>query len=180
MNSFTISHVQSSPVLTMTNNQCTFSNTFTTLRASGLSQHPAKTATLVISIDSNGIIAVGGSIVDSLPIAMPTSLGVMYRTPPTIYDNLSLSLGYGSEAPGTWNIAIVNNVLVSAKSSSLCNIAVGSQNLQKLTTGGFNTAIGQNSSANISTGGNNMTLGYDSGGGWQWLCNQQQQYSHWL
>jgi len=119
----------------------------------------------VVSIDSNGIIAVGGSIVDSLPIAMPTSLGVMYRTPPTIYDNLSLSLGYGSEAPGTWNIAIVNNVLVSAKSSSLCNIAVGSQNLQKLTTGGFNTAIGQNSSANISTGGNNMTLGYDSGGG---------------
>jgi len=60
MNSFTISHVQSLPVLTTTNNQCAFSNTFTTLRARGLSQHPAGTATLVVSIDSEGTIAVGG------------------------------------------------------------------------------------------------------------------------
>jgi len=47
-------------VSTTTNNQCTFSNTFTTLRARGLSQHPAGTATLVVSIGSDGTIAVGG------------------------------------------------------------------------------------------------------------------------
>jgi len=61
MNSFTIGHVQSLLVLTTTNNQCAFSNTFTTLRARGLSQHPADTATLVVSIDSEGTIAIGGS-----------------------------------------------------------------------------------------------------------------------
>jgi len=60
MNSFTIGHIQSSPVLTTANNQCTFSDTFSTLRARGLSQHPASTATLVVSIDSDGTIAVGG------------------------------------------------------------------------------------------------------------------------
>jgi len=46
--------------LATTNNWWAFSDTFTTLRARGLSQHPADTATLVVSIDSNGIIAVGG------------------------------------------------------------------------------------------------------------------------
>jgi len=61
MNSFTICCIQSSPVLAKTDNQCAFSNTFTTLRARGLSQHPTGTTTLVVSIDSNGIIAVGGS-----------------------------------------------------------------------------------------------------------------------
>jgi len=61
MNSFTIGCVQSSLVSTMTNNQCAFSDTFTTLRARGLSQHPAGTATSVVSINSEGTIAVGGS-----------------------------------------------------------------------------------------------------------------------
>jgi len=89
----------------------------------------------------------------------------MYGAPPTSYDNLSLSLGYGSEAPGTWSIAIGNNILVATKASSLCNVAVSSQNLQNLTTGGFNTAIGQNSSTKITTGSNNVTVGYDAGGG---------------
>jgi len=60
MNSFTIGRVQSLPVLTTTDNQCAFSNTFTTLRARGLSQHPADTATSVVSIDGEGVIAVGG------------------------------------------------------------------------------------------------------------------------
>jgi len=60
MNSFTIGCVQSSLISTSTDNQCAFSNTFTTLRARGLSQHPASTATLVVSIDSDGLIAVGG------------------------------------------------------------------------------------------------------------------------
>jgi len=60
MNSFTIGRIQSLPVSTMTDNQCVFSNTFTTLRARGLSQHPAGTATLVVSIDGDGTIAVGG------------------------------------------------------------------------------------------------------------------------
>jgi len=82
MNSFTIGRIQSSPVSTMTDNQCTFSNTFTTLRARGLSQHPAGTANSVVSIDSEGTIAVGGSLVDSLPIATPTFLGIMYGAPP--------------------------------------------------------------------------------------------------
>jgi len=186
MNSFTIGHVQSSPVLTMTDNQCAFSNTFTTLRARGLSQHPADTATLVVSIDSNGVIAIGGSAgainllteagqlltsnrtesvaLDvgttgqvltanssaangiewaNLPAVTPSTLGVLYGIPATSTGNSSLSLGYGSEAPGTWSIAIGNNVLVSAEDSSLCNVAVGSQNFQNLTTGSFNTAIGQ-------------------------------------
>jgi len=61
MNSFTIGCIQSLLVLTTTNNQCMFSNTFTTLRARGLSQHPASTATSVVSINSDGTIAVGGS-----------------------------------------------------------------------------------------------------------------------
>jgi len=60
MNSFTIGHVQSSLVSTRTDNQCAFSNTFTTLRARGLSQHPAGTATSVVSIYSDSTIAVGG------------------------------------------------------------------------------------------------------------------------
>jgi len=60
MNSFTIGRIQSSLVSTTTNNQCVFSNTFTTLRARGLSQHPAGTATLAVSINSEGTIAVGG------------------------------------------------------------------------------------------------------------------------
>jgi len=55
--------------------------------------------------------------------------------------------------------------LVSTKASSLCNFAVGSQNLHSLTTSGYNTAIGQNSSTNITTGSNNVTIGYDAGGG---------------
>jgi len=165
MNSFTIGHVQSLLVSTTTNNQCAFSNTFTTLRARGLSQHPANTAISVVSIDSEGTIAVGGSIVDSLPIATPTSLGVMYGAPPNSSNYSSLSLGYGAKAAGTWSVAIGNNILTKVKDSLLCNIAVGSQNLQNLTTGGFNTAIGQNSSINITTGSNNVTLGYDAGGG---------------
>jgi len=64
-----------------------------------------------------------------------------------------------------WSIAIGNNILVATEDSSLCNVAVGSQNLQNMTTGGFNTAIGQNSLANITTGGNNVTLGYEAVGG---------------
>jgi len=61
MNSITIGQVQSSPVSTTTDNQCAFSDTFTTLRAKGLSQHPTRTTTLVISIDNEGVIDVGGS-----------------------------------------------------------------------------------------------------------------------
>jgi len=117
MNSFTIGRVQSLLVLTMTDNQCAFSNTFTTLRARGLSQHPASTATLVVSIDSEGTIAVGGSLADSLPIATPFLLGVMYGTPPSATNvNSSLSLGSNAIAAGQWSIAIGNEVLSSAYS----------------------------------------------------------------
>jgi len=114
-----------SSLVTTTNNHCAFSNTFTTLRARGLSQHPTNTSTLVISIDNDCIIVVGGSIVDSLPNPTPTTLGVMYGIPPTSSVSLSLSLGYGSEATGTWSIATGNNVLVSTEASLLCNVAVG-------------------------------------------------------
>jgi len=165
MNSFTIGHVQSLLVSTTTNNQCAFSDTFTTLRARGLSQHPADTATSVVSIDSEGTIAVGGSLADSLPIATPTLLGVMYGAPPTSNEASSLSLGYGSQAASTWSVAIGNNVLVSAEASSKCNIGVSTQTLQYLNTGSFNAAIGQNSLASIVTGSNNMTIGYEAGGG---------------
>jgi len=165
MNSFTIGCVQSLPVLTTTNNQCAFSNTFTTLRARGLSQHSAGTATSVLSINGEGTIAIGGSLADSLPIATPTSLGVMYGAPPVNGYNSSLSLGYGTKAAGTWSIAIGNDILTKAEDLSLCNFAVGSQNFQNLTTGSFNTAIGQNSSTKITTASNKVTLGYDAGGG---------------
>jgi len=165
MNSFTIGCAQSLPVSTTTNNQCAFSNTFTTLRARGLSQHPASTPTSVVSIDSEGTIAVSGSLADSLPIATPTLLGVMYGALPVNSYNSSLSLGYGAEAPGTWSIALGNSILTKAEDLSLCNVAVGSQNFQNLTTGSFNTAIGQYSSASITTGINNVTLGYSAGGG---------------
>jgi len=92
-------------------------------------------------------------------------LGALYGTPPVNGYNSSLSLGYGAQAPGTWSIAIGNSILTKAESSSLCNVAIGSQNFQNLTTGSFNTAIGQNSSASITTGDNNVTLGYNAGGG---------------
>jgi len=60
MNSFTIGRIQSLLASTTTDNQCPFSNTFTTLSARGLSQHPASTVTSVISIDGDSTIAVGG------------------------------------------------------------------------------------------------------------------------
>jgi len=157
MNSFTIGHVQSSPVLTTTDNQCAFSDTFTTLRARGLSQHPAGTATSVVSIDSDGVIAVGGSLADSLPIATPTSLGVMYGAPPSLTNGTS-SLSLGAKAIG-------NSVLTKADSSTIGNIAVGSLNLQNATTGQYNVAIGQGSMVNLTTGSSNIGLGYQAGGG---------------
>jgi len=161
MNSFTIGRVQSLLVSTTTNNQCAFSNTFTTLRARGLSQHPAGTATSVVSIDSEGTIAVSGSLADSLPIATPTSLGVMYGTPPSsIKINSSLSLGYNAITRGTWSVAIGNDVLTSANSSSQCNVAIGSLNLNNLTLGQHNTAIGQGLMANLMMGSGNTGLGY--------------------
>jgi len=163
MNSFTIGRVQSSPVSTTTDNQCTFSNTFTTLRARGLSQHPASTATSLISINGDSTVAVGGSIVDSLPIATPTSLGVMYSTPPSPTNvNSSLPLGSNAIAAGSWSIATGNEVLTSAESSSQCNVAVGSYNLENLTTGQYNTAIGQGSMCNLMTGSSNVALGYEA------------------
>jgi hypothetical protein len=82
-----------------------------------------------------------------------------------MYDNSSLSLGYGSQAAGTWSIAIGNNILTNAEGSTACNMEVGSGNLQNLTTGCFNTAISQNSSTAITTGDYNVTIGYDAGGG---------------
>jgi len=165
MNSFTIGHVQSLLVSTMTNNQCAFSDTFTTLRASGLSQHPADTSTSLISINGDGTIAVGGFIANSLPAATPFSMGVLYGTPPNSSNDSSLSLGYSSQAAGTWSIAIGNNILTNADNSIVCNVAVGSSNFYSLTTGHFNTAISQNSSTAITTGDYNMTIGYEAGGG---------------
>jgi len=167
MNSFTIGHVQSLLVSTTTNNQCAFSNTFTTLRARGLSQHPAGTATLVVYIDSEGTISIGGSLVDSLPIATPTLLGIMYGPPPSPTNvNSSLSLGYNAIAGGTWSVAIGNDVLTSTNSWSQCNVAIGSLNLNNLTSGQHNTAIGQGSMVNLTTGSGNTGLGYQAAGGY--------------
>jgi len=141
--------------------QCAFSETFTTLRARGLSQHPTNTTTLVVSIDSNGVIAVGGSIVDSLPIATSTTLGVMYSTPPvTTYVNSSLSFRANAITTGTWSIAIGNDILTSTEPSSQCNVAIGSDNLQNLTTGQYSTAIGQGLMVNLTMGSSNIALGY--------------------
>jgi len=167
MNSFTIGHIQSLPVSTTINNQCAFSDTLTTLRARGLSQHPADTATLVVSIDSEGTIAVGGSLADSLPIVTPTLLGVMYGTQPSATDvNSSLSLSYNAIAAGQWSIAIGNNVLTSAEGPSQCNVAIGSYNLNNLTTSQFNTAIGQGLMHNLTTGSSNVAVGYEASSGY--------------
>jgi len=58
----------------------------------------------------------------------------MYGASPVNGYNSSLSLGYGVKAAGTWSIAIGNGILTNAEASSLCNVAVGSQNLQNLVT----------------------------------------------
>jgi len=114
----------------------------------------------VVSIDSEGTIAVGGSLVDSLPIATPTLLGVMYGFLSLPNDvNSSLSLGYNAIAAGQWSIAIGNNVLTSAEGPSQCNVTIGSYNLKNLTTGQFNTAIGQGSMDNLTTGSSNVASG---------------------
>jgi len=117
---------------------------------------------LLISINNDSNIAVGSSIVDSLPIATPTPLGVMYGAPPVNNGNSSLSLG-NSQAPGTWRKAIGNNVLTNAEGSTVGNVAIGSYNMQNLTTGKSNTAIGHMSMQNLTTGSNNVALGYNAG-----------------
>jgi len=126
------------------------------------------TATLVVSIDSEGTIAVGGSLADSLPIATPYLLGIMYGAPPSPTNvNSSLSLGSNAIAAGQWSIAIGNNVLTSAYSSSQCNVAIGSYNLSNLTTGQFNTAIGQGSMRDLTMGSSNVAVGYEVGSGYE-------------
>jgi len=123
---------------------------------------------LVVSIDSEGTIAVGGSLVDSLPIVTPTLLGVMYGTPPSpSYVNSSLSLGANAIAAGAWSIAIGNNVLTSTEGSSKGNVAVGSYNLENLTTCQFNTAIGQGLMHNLTKGSSNVALGYEASSGYE-------------
>jgi len=85
-----------------------------------------------------------------LPPATPTTIGALYGTPPVLTSIASsLSLGANAIAAGTWSIAIGNNVLTSANSSSLCNVAIGSLNLQNLTSGQHNTAIGQGLMVNL-------------------------------
>jgi len=89
----------------------------------------------------------------------------MYPTPS--YVNSSLSLGANAIATGLWSIAIGNNVLTSTEGSSQCNVAVGSYNLQNLTTGQYNTAIGQGLMHNLTTGSSNVALGYEAGSGYE-------------
>jgi len=67
--------------------------------------------------------------VNSLPPATAFSMGIMYGTLASSTGNSSLSLGYGSQAAGNWSIAIGNNILTNADNSTVCNVAVGSQNL---------------------------------------------------
>jgi len=69
----------------------------------------------------------------------------MYGALPNSSSDSSLSLGYSSQAAGTWSIAIGKDVLTNADNSKVCNVGVGTDNLYNLTTGSFNTAIGQNS-----------------------------------
>jgi len=121
----------------------------------------------VVSINSEGTIAVSGSLADSLPIATPTSLGIMYGAPPSPTKiNSSLSLSYNAIAGGTWSVAIGNDVLTSADSSSQCNVSIGSLNLTSLTSGQHNSAIGQGSMVNLTMGSGNTGLGYQAGGGY--------------
>jgi len=119
---------------------------------------------------ANGICPLDSSTQVSptyLPSATPTTLGVLYGTPPTpSYVNSSLSLGANANAAGTWSIAIGNDVLTSAEGSTQCNVAIGSYNLKNLTTGQYNTAIGQGSLNNLTTGSSNVALGYEAGGGY--------------
>jgi len=94
-------------------------------------------------------------------------LGVLYGIPPSPGNyNSSLALRIDLEAMGTWSIAIGNEVLASADSSLLSNVAIGSFDLWSLTMGGYNTALGQGSLSNLSTGSSNVGLGYEVGGGY--------------
>jgi len=105
--------------------------------------------------------------VDSLHIATPFLLGVMYGAPPSPTNvNSSLSLGSNAIAAGQWSIAIGNKVLSNAYGSSQCNVAVGSYNLSNLTSGQFNTAIGQGLMHNLTTGSSNVAVGYEAGSGY--------------
>jgi len=144
-----------------TNNQLMVAPTITSFNISGLTASTGTGEGTILEFDSSGNIipsegtynrvskidnAIGAASgicpLDSstqvsltyLPSATPTTLGALYGTPPVNGYISSLSLGYGSQAPGTWSIAIGNSVLTKAKSSSLCNIAIGSQNFQNLTT----------------------------------------------
>jgi len=46
-------------------------------------------------------------------------------------------------------------------------VAVGSYNLENLTTGQYNTAIGQGLMRNLTTGSSNVALGYEAGSGYE-------------
>jgi len=81
--------------------------------------------------------------------------------------NSSLSLGSNAIAAGQWSIAIGNNVLTSTDGSSQCNVAIGSYNLNNLTTSQFNTAIGQGSMRNLTMGSSNVAVGYEAGSGYE-------------
>lgn len=66
MNSLVLGFPTGAPSKTVTDNQCAFSNIFTTLRAEGLETHPSGTTLDSLAIDSNGIIARGGASPSSL------------------------------------------------------------------------------------------------------------------
>jgi len=63
---------------------------------------------------------------------------------------------------GARSIDIGNNVLTNTEPSSQWNAAVGSYNLQNLTTGQYNTSIGQGLLGNLTTGGSSVALGYEA------------------
>jgi len=172
MNSFTIGCVQSLLVLTTTNNQCAFSDTFTTLRARGLSQHPAGTATSVVSIDSEGTIAIGGSAGATNLLTEAGQLLTSNRTESVALDvgttsqvlTANNSVADGIEwanlpAATSTSLGIVYGVALSTPDLGDYNIGYGPGAPNPATSGYQNIAVGNGALSAVTDGNANMAVG---------------------
>lgn len=79
------------------------------------------------------------------------------------YDNTNQVLGYGASTNlGTDNTGFGYNVLTSANSSSINNVAIGSYSLYSLTSGENNTGVGYQSLFSTTTATSNTAIGKES------------------
>jgi len=156
----------------MTDNQCAFSNTFTTLRARGLSQHPADTATSVVSIDSEGTIAIGGlaGAINLLTEArqLLTSNGTesvaldVGTTSQVLTANSSAgdSIKWANLPPATsTSLGIVYGVIMGTSAGGEYNIGYGPSALNPATSGYQNIAVGNGALSVLTSTSANMAVG---------------------